>query len=173
MNQYKLIVAPGLNVLSQKTAERLLEYVKQGGHLVLGARSGMKDEYNSLHPQRQPGPLVDALGGRVEQFYSLKDAVPVAGEAGSGSATMWAEQLSTKDPSTKILLRYGASNGWLDNQPAMITRSVGKGTITYIGAWLDDALLQSVTAGFAEGEWHKAHPRGCAGWSRGLPALKR
>ena len=148
LNPYKLIVAPGLNVLSQKTADRLLEYVNQGGNLVLAARSGMKDEYNTLYPQRQPGPLVDALGGRVEQFYSLKEGVPVAGEAGSGSASMWAEQLSTQNPSTKILLRYGTSNGWLDNQPAMITRVVGKGTITYIGAWLDDALVQSITAGF-------------------------
>ena len=148
LNQYKLIEAPGLNVLSQKTADRLMEYVKQGGHLVLGARSGMKDEYNSLHPQRQPGPLVDMLGGRVEQWYSLRDKVPVSGEAGSGTASIWAEQLSTKDPSTKVLLSYGASNGWLDKQPAMITRSVGKGSITYIGAWLDDALVEKLTADF-------------------------
>lgn len=148
LDQYKLIEAPGLNVLSQKTADRLMEYVKQGGHLVLGARSGMKDEYNSLYPQRQPGPLVDMLGGRVEQWYSLKGTVPVSGEAGIGTASIWAEQLSTKDPSTKVLLRYGASNGWLDKQPAMITRSVGKGSITYIGAWLDDALIEKLTAEF-------------------------
>lgn len=110
----------------------------------------MKDEYNTLYPQRQPGPLVDFLGGRVEQFYSLKNTVPVSGEAGTGSASIWAEQLSTKDPSTKVLLRYGASNGWLDNQPAMITRVVGKGTITYVGAWLDDARLEKLTAGFVK-----------------------
>lgn len=148
LDQYKLIEAPGLNVLSQKTADRLMEYVNQGGHLVLGARSGLKDEYNSLHPQRQPGPLVETLGGRVEQFYSLRDKVPVSGSAGSGTASIWAEQLSAKDPSTKVLLTYGASNGWLDNQPAMITRSVGKGSITYIGAWLDDALVEKLTADF-------------------------
>jgi beta-galactosidase len=35
-------------------------------------------------------------------------------------------------------LRYGESNGWLDGQPAAITRKVGKGTITYIGAWMDE-----------------------------------
>lgn len=150
LNKYKLIEAPGLNVLPQKTADRLMEYVKQGGNLVLGARTGMKDEYNTLYPQRQPGPLLDFLGGRVEQFYSLPGTVPVSGEAGIGSASIWAEQLSTKDPSTKVLLRYGASNGWLDNQPAIITRTMGKGTITYVGAWLDDALLEKLTAGFVK-----------------------
>ncbi|HMD20710.1 MAG TPA: DUF4350 domain-containing protein, partial [Alloacidobacterium sp.] len=146
VGKYKLVVAPGLNVLSKETADHLLDYVKQGGNLVLGPRSGMKDEYNALNVERQPGPLVDALGGRVDQFYALEDKVPVSGDLGSGTASLWAEQLSTKSPDTQVLLRYGASNGWLDNQPAAITRKVGKGSITYIGAWLDDDLLAKVTA---------------------------
>lgn len=42
-----------------------------------------------------------------------------------------------------MLLRYGKSNGWLDDQPAVITRPLGKGRITYIGAILDDKLMDS------------------------------
>lgn len=146
LDSYKLVVAPGLNVLSKESADHLLDWVKEGGNLVLGPRSGMKDEYNSLHTERQPGPLVDALGGRVEQFYALEDKVSVSGELGEGTASLWAEQLSTKSPETQVLLRYGASNGWLDHQPAVITRKVGKGSITYVGAWLDDELLSKLTA---------------------------
>ncbi|HYK36921.1 beta-galactosidase [Alloacidobacterium sp.] len=146
LDKYKLVVAPGLNVLPKETADHLLAYVKQGGNLVLGPRSGMKDEYNALNVERQPGPLADALGGRVEQFYALNDKVPVSGDLGSGTASLWAEQLSTKSPDTQVLLRYGASNGWLDNQPAVITRKVGQGSITYVGAWLDDDLLAKLTA---------------------------
>lgn len=150
LDKYKLVVAPGLNVLPQDVAAHLLAYVKQGGNLVLGPRSGMKDEYNALHIERQPGPLVDALGGRVEQFYALDNAVPVNGELGSGTASLWAEQLSTKSPDTHVLLSYGPSNGWLDNQPAVITRKVGKGSITYVGAWLDAALLAKLTSSLLE-----------------------
>jgi beta-galactosidase len=47
--------------------------------------------------------------------------------------------LSTKSSDVEVLERYGKSNGWLDGQPAAITRRVGKGRITYIGVWLDDA----------------------------------
>jgi beta-galactosidase len=146
LDSYKLVVAPSLNVLPQATADRLLAYVKQGGNLVLGPRSGMKDQYNALNIQRQPGQLVDALGGRVEQFYAIEKEVPVSGDIGSGTASVWAEQLSTKSPDTQILMRYGANNGWLDNQPAVITHKVGKGSITYVGAWLDDTLLAKLTA---------------------------
>jgi beta-galactosidase len=150
LDGYKLVEAPALNVLSDAVADRLIAYVKHGGNLVLGPRSGMKNPYDALYPQRQPGPLVDLLGGRVEEFYALEKPVPVAGDVGSGSARVWAELLSTKDPATQVLLRYGASNGWLDGQPAVITRRVGDGSITYIGGWLDDSLLTKLTASFIQ-----------------------
>jgi beta-galactosidase len=145
LDSYKLVVAPALNVLPQSTADHLIDYVKGGGHLILGPRSGMKDEYNALQPQRQPGPLADLLGARVEQFYALASEIPVEGELGSGKAKIWAEQLSTGAPDAKVLLTYGASNEWLDRQPAVVTRAVGKGSITYVGAWLDDNLLAALT----------------------------
>lgn len=138
LTQYKLVVAPGLNVLSEAAARNLSDYVKQGGHLVLGQRSAMKDDDNSLQTQRQPGPLIEVLGGRVEQYYALLGPVPVEGQFGSGQARLWAELLSAKDGKTEVLETYGKSNGWLDGQPAAITRQVGKGRITYIGAWFDE-----------------------------------
>lgn len=143
LNDYKLVIAPALNVLPEDVAKHLIEYVQNGGHLVLGQRSAMKDEDNALWQQRQPGPLAQTLGGRVEQFYALNAPVPVSGEWGSGTSSIWAEQLSTQDTSDEVLMRFGKSNGWLDGQPAVISHKVGKGRITYIGAYLDEASLQN------------------------------
>jgi beta-galactosidase len=143
LGNYRLVVAPGLNVLPDSLARKLIEYVQQGGHLVLGPRSGMKDEYNALQTERQPGPLVPLLGTRVEQWYALERSVPLSGVWGSGHATLWAEQLKPGAADVETLLTYGASNGWLDGQPAVVTRQVGKGRITYIAAWLDDGLMRA------------------------------
>jgi beta-galactosidase len=141
LDGYRLVVAPDLNVLPEDMAQHLLDYVRGGGHLVLGPRAGMKDPFNALLPQRQPGYLVDALGGRVEQYYALEKDVPVSGTWGSGEASVWAEQLKASAADAEVLLRYGASNGWLDGQPAVLTRAYGKGSVTYIGAVLDDKLM--------------------------------
>jgi beta-galactosidase len=141
LDGYKLVVAPDLNVLPEDMAQHLLDYVRQGGNLVLGPRSGMKDQYNTLLAQRQPGFLVDPLGGRVEQYYALLEPVALSGDWGSGNATIWAEQLGSSNPETQVLLRYGAGNGWLDGHPAVLSHSYGKGHITYIGAILDDGLM--------------------------------
>jgi beta-galactosidase len=143
LERYKLVVAPDLNVIPDDLAHHLLEYVESGGHLVLGPRSGMKDAFNTLDTRRQPGPLADSLGGRVEQYYALDRDVPISGEWGSGAATIWAEALSAKAADAQVLMRYGAANGWLDQQPAAITRIVGKGSITYIGALLDLTLMNA------------------------------
>jgi beta-galactosidase len=143
LNQYKLVVAPALNVLTPEAAHNLEAYVRGGGHLVLGQRSAMKDEDNSLWPQRQPGPLAEMLGARVAQWYALDTTVPVSGDWGSAEDKIWAEQLEVTAPDAKVLMRYGKSNGWLDNQPAAVTRRVGKGSITYIGAELDAAAMKT------------------------------
>ena len=68
LSAYKLVIAPALNVLPEATAQHLLAFVRAGGTLILGPRSGMKNADNGLQPQGQPGPLTEALGARVEQF---------------------------------------------------------------------------------------------------------
>jgi beta-galactosidase len=145
LERYKLVIAPALNVITPEAAQNLEEYVRRGGHLVLGQRSGMKDANNSLWEQRQPGPLVELLGARVEQYYALTSSVPVSGIWAGEQDGIWADQLHTFAPDTKVLMRYGASNGWLDGQPAVVTRKVGKGSITYIGIELSGATLDDAS----------------------------
>jgi beta-galactosidase len=69
--------------------------------------------------------------------------VPVSGTWGNAEDTIWAEQIGVKSPGTQVLMRYGKSNGWLDGQPAAVTRQVGKGRITYIGAVLDAKTMNA------------------------------
>jgi beta-galactosidase len=50
----------------------------------------------------------------------------------------------------EVLETYGKSNGWLDGKPAAITRKVGKGRITYIGAWLDGSAMTAAAKWMAD-----------------------
>ena len=144
LSRYKLVVAPSLNVVSPELAAKLTAYVRAGGHLVLGPRTGMKNEFNALNRERQPGPLLPAVGGRVQQFYALLEDVPVTGAWGTGKATVWAETLDRLAPDAEVVLRFGPGNDWLTGEPAAIRRPLGQGTITYLGAVLDSALMAQV-----------------------------
>jgi beta-galactosidase len=150
LSSYRLVVGPNLNIMDDVTAQYLLDYIHQGGHLVLGPRSGVKDAFNALLPSRQPGPLAETLGAQVEEYYALAQPIPVAGELGEGTAGIWAEQLQIDTPETRILLHYGPSNGWLDGQPAAVTKAAGSGRITYIGAWLNTELMNRIATWLLE-----------------------
>lgn len=150
LDGYRLVIAPALILLGEARAARLHDFVARGGHLVLTARCGMKDEYNALLPLRQPGFLRDCAGVEVEEYYALAEPVPVEGDGISGRATIWAERLRALDGSTRVLARYGVSNGWLDGQAAITEHPFGLGRVHYVGAWLDaatqEALLERILA---------------------------
>ncbi|GHF53691.1 beta-galactosidase [Deinococcus metalli] len=148
---YALVVAPHLHVLSPEVAAHLEAYVRAGGHLLVGPRSGVKDVDNALLASKGPGRLAALAGVHVEQYYTLQQPVGVvgtgdAGADGSGSASVWAEWLHVDESDVEVLARYSPCNGWLDGQAAITTRPVGAGRVTVVGAWLNDALMDTVIA---------------------------
>jgi beta-galactosidase len=145
LDGYKLVIAPALLMLNETRTDQLINFVENGGHLVLTVRTGMKDDYNALLPMRQPGLLAEMAGVEVEDYYALLDPVPVTGEGFSGESHLWAECLKIRDEAgTKIIARYGKSNGWLDGQTAVTSHSYGKGYVYYVGAYLDESSQQKL-----------------------------
>ncbi len=153
LDGYKLVIAPSLLILDEGRVERLREFVRRGGYLVLGARSGMKDRTNALLPSRQPGPLVELTGAEVEEYYALTEPVAVKGNLLEGEMRLWAERLripsvssgqALDDNRTQAVARYGASNGWLDDQIAVSVHLYGSGFTYYVGGCLDAAAQQTL-----------------------------
>jgi beta-galactosidase len=140
---YKLVIAPHLHTLNEARAAHLEGFVRGGGHLVLGPRSGFKNADNALLESRQPAWLSSLLGVHVEEYYALAEPVPVDGAFGEGRAQLWAEWIEVDAGDIEVLARYNTSNGWLDAQAAITSRAVGAGRTTFIGAWLDAGLMAS------------------------------
>jgi len=140
---YQFVIAPALSIQNQSMVDTMKEYVSRGGHLLLTARCGMKDEYNALLPKRQPGRLAEITSVEVEDFYALLEPVPVLGEWFKGESNLWAERLTlTGKKDVRVLARYGKSNGWLDDQIAISVNTFGKGLVYYAGAYLDETAQQ-------------------------------
>lgn len=145
LDGYTLVIAPAMLILSEKRFARLKKFVQDGGSLILTLRTGMKDEYNSLLPARQPGTLAEMAGLEVEEYYALAEPVPVKGTLFNGTSNLWAERLKIVDENrTTVIAHYGTCNGWLDGQPAVAAHRYGKGTVYYIGACLDEVSQQTL-----------------------------
>jgi beta-galactosidase len=151
LDGYRLVILAGLSIVDETLAKRLTGFVQGGGRLVIGPRTGIKDEYNALQPSRQPGPLAELTGLEVEEYYALDQPVPIKGNWFQGTTNQWAERLKIKeDKYTSVIARYGPSNGWLDNQVAIAVRGYGSagGLVYTVGTYLDetsqDALLERI-----------------------------
>jgi beta-galactosidase len=144
---YRLVIAPALLFQDQAMVEALKAYVSGGGHLVLTVRCGMKDEYNALLPQRQPGGLAEMAGVEVEEFFALEEPVPVLANWFEGQSSLWAERLTlVGKESARVIARYKKSNGWLDGQVAISVNSFGKGLVYTVGTYLDGPAQQELMA---------------------------
>jgi beta-galactosidase len=145
LGAYRLVVAPSLHLLGADTLGKAEAFVAGGGHLLLGARSGFKDEHNTMLPSRQPGERLAALlGARVAEYFALEQAAAVKGPLGEGTCSIWAEPLDVEAGDAEVLATFGDGNAWLAGRPAVVTRTCGKGRITYCGAWLESRLVEAL-----------------------------
>jgi beta-galactosidase len=139
LSPYKVIFAPALLIIPEKLVEALKVFVSRGGSLVLTIRTGMKDSYNALLPERQPGLLRDLAGVEVEEFYALDEPVPIKGPVFNGQSRLWAERIKQiSKPRLSVIARFEKCNGWLDDQLAIVVSGHGMGVVYYVGTYLDD-----------------------------------
>lgn len=138
-----VLVVPGLLVADDALLDRLVRYAEGGGHLVLSFRSGCADEYARLRwEQPMPGPLRPAVGAYADLWSNLARPLPLRG-AGEGldlppdaRALAWADELEL-DGATPLAYYDHPHFGRF---PAAVTRTVGRGRVTYVGTLPDAAF---------------------------------
>jgi beta-galactosidase len=149
LEKYKLLIIPALQMADAGLAERLKQFAKRGGHIILTLRTGVKDDDNALMPRRPPGYLAELAGVEVEEYYALDQPVPVKGNWFEGEARLWAERIKVSGKTSAVAARFGYANGWLDDQPALVVNAHGTGMIYYVAGWLDDRAIDLVLERFA------------------------
>lgn len=146
LDEYGAVVAPTLHIMTEQLADHLSEYVASGGELLLGPRTGVKDEQNKLRPASPPGPLSSLVGATVEQHETIPDQLErtvVGTDRTRYSVRTWVEQIETNtaDP----VLEYAEER---DSHAAGVRNAVGDGHAVYCGAWpgreLADDLVGSL-----------------------------
>ncbi|MCX6637688.1 MAG: beta-galactosidase, partial [Acidobacteria bacterium] len=144
LGDYKVIVVPPLYIASDELLNRLSNYVRQGGHLVVAFKSGFANQYSTVRWTRMPGPLREAAGFSYQEFSNLKQPLPLRGDPfGAGAAnrvSVWAELLQ---PETAKPLAY-YDHPFFGRYPAITLNRFGKGSLLYEGTVLSDQLQAKV-----------------------------
>jgi beta-galactosidase len=144
LSAYKVVVAPPLYIASDALLERLVDYVRAGGHLVLTLKSGFCDEYSTVRAALAPGPLREAAGFHYQEFSNLAKPLALKGDPFQAGAenrvSDWADMLLLDK--AKALAYY--DHPFFGKYPAITENHFGKGMLTYEGSVLSDKLQQKV-----------------------------
>ncbi|GAA1639128.1 beta-galactosidase [Actinoplanes couchii] len=133
LEEYRMLVAPILNVVPAELASRLQGYVAGGGHLVTTYFSGIVDEHDHVWLGGYPGALREVLGIRIEEFGPLLDHESVELDNGT-TGTLWTDRIDVTGPDVEVLARY--KTGEQAERAAVTRRTVGTGSASYVSTRL-------------------------------------
>jgi beta-galactosidase len=144
---YKLLIVPALYIADDALLQRIAEYVKNGGHVVMTFKSGFANGNSAVRWVRAPGPLREAAGISYQEFSNLEQPLALKGDpfaVGDGNIVQyWAEFLVPEH--AKAIAWY--DHPFFGKWPAITENEFGAGTLLYEGTYLSDKLQLAVLRG--------------------------
>jgi len=147
LSQYKLLIVPALYISNDALLNRISDYVKAGGHVVMTFKSGFANENSAVRWVRAPGPLREAAGISYQEFSNLEHSLALkddpfqAGE--ENKVSYWAEFLMPEH--AKAIAYY--DHPFFGKWPAITENDFGAGTLLYEGTYLSDTVQRAVLKG--------------------------
>jgi beta-galactosidase len=140
-SKYKVLIAPAYQLVDSSLVLKWKQYIKDGGNLILTCRTGQKDRNGHLWEASWAAPILDLIGSKISFFDLLPEDViaKVSFKHKEYSWNNWADVLSPKQGTT-VLATY--SSEFYKDSAAVVTRKLGKGTVSYIGVDTDSGELE-------------------------------
>ena len=143
-SSYPVMIAPAFQMIDPQLVQCWTDYVKNGGNLVLTCRTGHKDRFGRLFPAQFAEPIFGLIGAKMD-FYDLMlpnypDYVKMNDK--NYSWNTWGE-IFTPDAGTEVWATY--QTDFYKDKAAVIHRTLGKGTVTYIGVDTHSGELEKET----------------------------
>ena len=132
--KYDVLFYPHALILTQKTADLLKAYAEQGGTLIIGARTGMKDLTGQCVMMPMPGLLMPLTGTDVAEFTLIGPADEPQTMDWNGKVLptgVFSDILHVSGESTKVLAMYGTD--FYKGRPALVENPCGKGRVLHFG----------------------------------------
>ena len=147
-SKYDMLVVPSLYVATDELLQKISDFVKNGGEVVMLFKSGYTDFDNAVRPVLAPGPLAEACGFTYQEYSSIKQLPlrPNVLGANDNTVSTWMEflQLTTAQPLATI------EHPFFGKWPCITENAYGNGHLIYIGTLPSTEILQKLLARAAD-----------------------
>ena len=139
LSRYKLLIAPLLFLTTPELTQKLIDYVSQGGSLVLTMRTAVKDWNNRVVPRTLPGDLSELLGLTITDYDCLRrENQKIRWDGESFGALKWCDIVTLEG--AESLATYASE--YYAGSPAITRNTYKKGTACYIATEPDAPLAE-------------------------------
>ncbi|MHB0997854.1 MAG: beta-galactosidase [Armatimonadota bacterium] len=147
ISEYPVVIVPTMYVLKQEIADKLKEYVENGGMLITTFRTGVKDDYSRIVNEPLPGLIRELCGVEVEEY-----GVTLNGEVNNikclisdmpaepTPAKAWLDVL--RPTTAKVVAEY--TGDYAVGTPAVTCNEYGSGKAVYVGTWIDESVISAL-----------------------------
>jgi beta-galactosidase len=142
---YKVLIVPALYISDDALLNRISDYVKNGGHVIMTFKSGFANENSAVRWVRAPGPLREAAGFSYQEFSNLEHPIALKGDPlhvgdADNKVSYWAEFLKPEHAKPVAFYDHPFFGKW----PAITENQFGSGALIYEGTYLSDSLQKAV-----------------------------
>ena len=136
LSSYKLVIVPGLQLLSGGEVDALKLYVYNGGTLIATCHTGLVDEHHIVPNTGLPYDMTDLFGMEVTEWdvlppaednnLSVRSVIPTTA---SHPARLWCDLIDVRE--AQVLATYGRD--FYAGMPAVTMNEFGAGRAIYVG----------------------------------------
>ncbi|MGV3614049.1 MAG: beta-galactosidase [Fimbriimonas sp.] len=149
LSPYRLVVAPMLYMLKPGVADRIAEFVRNGGTFVTTYWTGIADENDRCFQGGFPGPLREVMGIWSEEIDALREGQTNAVEIAAGNPLGLGGRYEARQlcdlihaESAEVLATYGED--FYAGRPALTRNRFGAGEAYYVASRNDAAFLRDL-----------------------------
>jgi len=149
---YKLLILPGVALMKQSTADKVREFVKNGGTVIMTGYSAMVDLHGQVFTSTHPGLLNDVFGiraGSFEETANLNEISRMNFNGNKLNINYNNQNLITESPRFDVIEPKGATvmatiTSLDKDYPVITSNKYGKGEAIYIGIPARESVLDAV-----------------------------
>ena len=171
---YKLLFIPGVAVMDEASANKIREFVKNGGTVVMTSNSAIVDETGKVFASTHPGRLSDVFGIRVGSYEETETLNEISRKSFKGKkieVNYKGKAITAESARFDVVESKGAdvlaSITSLDKDyPIITSNKYGKGRAIYVGLAAKAEILNPVLDDLISELSIKKRTR-CARWCNG------
>lgn len=138
---YKLLFVPGVTVMDPKTAQKIRDYIYNGGTVVMTSYSAVVDTTNQVFTSTHPGLLNDVFRIRIgsyEETENMNEISRISFKGKQVRVSYKGKNIETESPRFDVIEPKGAEvlgniTSLDKDYPVITSNKYGKGRAIYIG----------------------------------------